>query len=175
MSDTRHNQPNPPERRQRSQADDAQLYAKYAEKLRRLVGATVSTSDANRDDACSFAWTQLIVTQPERGESIFGWLAKVALREAWRLHRSERRDLRDEDDVILDAIPGPSDAAGHAELDALGEALRTIHHRRRRMLLLYAAGFSCREIASVYGITEERARMLVYRARLQLRERCGRE
>lgn len=43
------------------------------------------------------------------------------------------------------------------------------------MLLLHATGFSCEEIASEYGVSVERARALVYKARLQLRDLTERD
>ena len=150
------------------------LYAEHATRLRRCVGSRVTTSDANLEDACSFAWTQLLACRPSRRASIFPWLVTVAIREALRLHRLERRDVRDGDGMILNAIESPAASAVPAAriaVDQVVETLRTIHPRKRRMLLLHAAGFSYQEIAAEYGISVERARMLVYRARLQVRKR----
>ncbi len=172
MSNTGHNDPH--RSKSGSAPADHDLYAEHAIKLRRVVGSQVATSDANLDDACSFAWTQLLDTRPSRGESIFAWLATVAIREAWRLHRLERRDARDGDQVMLDGMESPAAstvAADRLALDEVTEVLRTIHPRKRRMLLLHAAGFTCEEIAAEYGISVERARMLVYKARLQVRKR----
>jgi len=53
----------------------------------------------------------------------------------------------------------------------VAEVLKTIHPRKRRMLLLHAAGFTYQEIAAEYAISVERAWALVYKARLQVRER----
>jgi len=46
--------------------DEERPYAAHAEKLRRVVGAAVCTSEANIEDACSFAWLQLL--RRARGE-----------------------------------------------------------------------------------------------------------
>jgi len=73
--------------------------------------------------------------------------------------------------VILDEMESPAASTAAADRIALGEVLRTIHPRKRRMLLLHAAGFTCEEIAAEYEISVERARMLVYKARLQVRAR----
>ncbi len=173
MSNTSHNDPFRSESRFASPEAQHDLFAEHAAKLRRVVGGQVETSDANLDDACGFAWTQLVDAPPSRRGSIFAWLATVAIREAWRLHRSEHRDAHD-GKVILDAIESPTASAVPADriaVDQMIEALRTIHPRKRRMLLLHAAGFSCREIAAEYGVSVERARQLVYQARLQVRER----
>ena len=177
MSTTRHNEPQVPEPRRGPAPVAHELYDEHAPKLLRVVSARVATSDANIDDACSFAWAQLIATGPER-DSIFAWLVTVATREAWRLHRLERRQAGDGDELIpIEAVVSPT-ADAHAEdrvqLDEVVDALKTIHPRKRRMLVLHAAGFTYEEIGREYGVSTERARELVYRARLQLRDRLGR-
>jgi hypothetical protein len=40
----------------------------------------VNTWDANADEACSFAWMQLLRRQPMR-ETVLSWLTTVAIRE----------------------------------------------------------------------------------------------
>jgi hypothetical protein len=50
----------------------------------------VKTSDANVDDACSFAWMQLIRRQPTRA-TVLAWLTTVAIPEAIRLDRQDGR------------------------------------------------------------------------------------
>jgi DNA-directed RNA polymerase specialized sigma24 family protein len=42
------------------------------------------------------------------------------------------------------------------------------------MLLQHAAGYTVEEIAAEHGISRQRARELIYRARLQLNQRLGR-
>ncbi len=174
MSNTGHNDPPLSKSGSTPAGADHDLYAEHATRLRRVVGSRVKTSDANLDDACGFAWTQLLATGPSRGESIFAWLATVAVREAWRLHRLERRGAGDGVDLTIDSVEAPALSArpgDRATLNEIVEVLRTIHPRKRRMLLLHAAGFTCEEIAAGYGISVERARALVYKARLQVRER----
>jgi len=174
MSNTSHNDPSLSESGVASAGAQHDLYVAYAKRLRRVVGSQVRTSDANLEDACSYAWTQLAATPLSREGSVFAWLATVAIRQALRLHRLERRDVRDGDGMILNAIESPAASAVPADriaVDQVVETLRTVHPRKRRMLLLHAAGFTYQEIATEYGVSVERARMLVYRARLQVRER----
>ena len=177
MSATRHNEPHVPEPRRGPAPVSHELYDEHAAKLLRVVSSRVATSDANIDDACSFAWTQLIARGPEH-DSIFAWLVTVATREAWRQHRVERRQAGDGDELVpVEAVASPT-ADAHAEdrllLEEAVQALKTIHPRKRRMLVLHATGFTYDEIAREYGVSVERARELVYRARLQLRDRLGR-
>ena len=174
MSDSRHDQPHDPQPRE--PADLGELYVRYATKLCRVVGSRVNTSDANLDDACGYAWTQLIATRP-RHDAIFAWLVTVATREAWRLDRLARRAAGTADDLAAEAVEDPAAQAqpeDRLDLDEVLDILRTIHPRKRRMLALHATGHTYAEIARHYGISAARARELVYRARLQLRDRVDR-
>ena len=157
----------------RSERRGGRLYAAHADKLRRVVGGAIRTSESNVEDACSFAWLQLLCHRPRR-ESVFAWLATVATREAWRLHAQCGRDTPGGD------LAAPTDAHRHTAhrdgidrdelLDTLA-ALERLHPRRREMLLLQVAGFSATEIAARDGITAARARELIYKARLHLANR----
>jgi DNA-directed RNA polymerase specialized sigma24 family protein len=176
MSSTR-NDPSPAHRGQpltgRAAGDEHRLYITHANRLRRIVGRTVNTSDANVDDACSFAWLQLL-THRVRQESVLGWLVTVAVREAWRLDRLDRQAQSADDE--LEMLPAADDCVELRLL--LGETLEElegIHPRRRRMLLLHAVGFTSKEIAASERVSHARATQLIYSARLQLRKRTGRE
>lgn len=153
--------------------DEDRLFAAHADKLRRVVGAAVHTSEVNIEDACSFAWLQLLRRQPRR-DSVFGWLATVATREAWRLHARSVRDAHSDDlTVLLDAQADAGRRAG-VDRDELLDTLALLdglHPRRREMLLLTVAGFTTEEIAARHAITAARAASLIYKARLQLARR----
>ncbi len=173
MSETRHNLPRHPRPRSAPPHDEHDLYVEYDAALRRVLAARVKTTDANLDDACSYAWTQLVAKQPRR-KAIFAWLITVATREAWRLHRLMHRDVGGGADVALDELESPTadeSAEQRLRLRDVGEALQSIHPRRRKAMLLHAAGFTYEEIAMEYGVSVERAWALVYRARVQLRAR----
>lgn len=138
-----------------------------------MLRTIVNTSDANLEDACSFAWLQLLTTHPRR-DTIWPWLVKVAEREARRLDRQERGAMPI--DEQLDQTPAQADPVELRMLVAETlEALPGIHERKRRMLLLHTAGFTIQEIAAIHDISPARARELVYRARLQLRGATGRD
>jgi len=74
--------------------DEAELYRLHHERLERVVRRCVSGSHALIEDACSFAWLQLLAKQPERGPDLLGWLCTVAIHEGYRLSRLERRQDR---------------------------------------------------------------------------------
>ena len=74
-----------------SRGDEAELYARLHRALERAVGARVDGPAVCVEDACAFAWEQLLRKQPERSGRLFGWLVTVAVHEGWRLVRLERR------------------------------------------------------------------------------------
>jgi len=169
MSDERKDQ-----RRLTLRGDEHELYAAEHTRLRAVVARAVNTSDANIDDACSFAWLRLLTNQPRR-ETAFGWLAKVAIREAWRLNRAERAaGAAPGDPEALEVADQADVADDRLALEETIGALAAIHPRKRAMLVMNALDFTHAEIAAEHGISPARARELVYRARLQLAKLVGR-
>ena len=72
--------------------DEADLYRRHHHELVRSVRRAVNASGELVEDACQSAWLILLRRQPERGPMLFGWLRTVAIHEAYRLSRAERRD-----------------------------------------------------------------------------------
>jgi DNA-directed RNA polymerase specialized sigma24 family protein len=137
--------------------DEADLFQRHHDSLLRSVRRAVNAADAIIEDACSFAWMQLLRCQPERTPTLFGWLRTVAVHEAYRLLRAEGRE--DQIEAVGSTSPSGSNEdweamVGHAhELDdaiearqAL-EALAALPELRRRYLSLFIAGHSYEEIA----------------------------
>ena len=75
------------------QDDVGALFARYHHKLRNRVRAIVRTSDANVEDACMYAWLQFLSDELDGRSVGTSWLTTVAIREAVKLDRAERRDL----------------------------------------------------------------------------------
>jgi DNA-directed RNA polymerase specialized sigma24 family protein len=154
--------------------DEEDLYRRHHRHLGRTLARHVSGPRELIEDACQFAWLQLIDTQPER-DSIFGWLYVVALHEAYRLSVIDRRDarlerLRPEDgswhDLMADARS--LDDAIEA-LEAL-RALGSLPERRRTDLTLKVAGYSYEEIrAQTPGRTRTNVNKSLAKARARIR------
>ena len=51
----------------------------------------VNTSQANIEDACMFAWVQLLRHEIDEIDAAYSWLTTVAIREAVKLDRADRR------------------------------------------------------------------------------------
>jgi DNA-directed RNA polymerase specialized sigma24 family protein len=178
MSD-RHDTPPP-------RGDEADLFRQHHDQLLRLVGGRVTAPREVVEDACSFAWLQLLRYQPERGDQLLGWLRVVAERRAWVLMRGERRALR-ASDLGGDLDEGDTDplaAAGGAtdpDLAALlddRDQLQLLHKlkpQQRTCLLLLGHGYSYKQIAAATGHTYTWVNRHVREGKQALRQLVDRE
>ena len=69
----------------------AALFARYERKLRARVRSIVSTSEANIEDACMYAWLTLLRHDLDEVAEPYSWLTTIAVREAVKLDRADRR------------------------------------------------------------------------------------
>jgi DNA-directed RNA polymerase specialized sigma24 family protein len=88
--------------------DETTLFAELHPKLARQVRRLVRTGEENVQDACSFAFLQLLRYEPCRG-SVFSWLLTVAVREAVKLDQLDRRLPAREDGVELERVDERAD------------------------------------------------------------------
>ena len=138
-----------------SQASDGEakaLFEQHANGLLAAVSATVRTSPVNIEDACAFAWLQLVRCRPEP-RSAFGWLLTTAIREAVKLDRYGRR-VTDLDRLADHPVRDP-----RQELEQRLETLTARHAieearlrpRERRLIGLRALGYSRAQMAELTG------------------------
>jgi DNA-directed RNA polymerase specialized sigma24 family protein len=151
------------------QGDEDALFRLHHRRLLRVVGGLVRGADEDIEDARAFAWSQFLRRQPDR-EMTFPGLAKVAMREAWRLERRRRRDSR------LDDLPENScRALARDTLDdtlAAREELRilaSLPERQRRYLALKVSGYSYVEIRTTTGARHTNVNKHLCRARASIR------
>ena len=155
--------------------DEAELFARYHDMLLRVVSRRASAPAAVIEDACAFAWAQLLHYQPER-DNIVGWLVTVAVREAWTLSRRQRAECSD----------GLEQHDRYAHLEDVGaalehrvaarEALRAVAElpeRQRHLLARQAAGLSYEEIAAETGDSWRTVDRQLGRVRARMREAGG--
>jgi RNA polymerase sigma factor (sigma-70 family) len=156
--------------------DDAHLFAIYAQRLRAEVRRIVSTSPENVEDACSFAFLQLLRSEPDR-DSAYEWLVKVAVCEAIELESRSRRTLPlEHDDSDPDLVCEPAECtdmlALRLDIIAAREAIAAarLSPRQARIVALQALGLDYEEIASSIGCTTRTVESQIVRARRKLRE-----
>ena len=77
--------------------DEEELFRRHHRSLVRAVAHSVNAPIDLVEDACQVAWVALLRVQPDRTPALFGWLRTVAVHQAYRLSRQDRRDARLED------------------------------------------------------------------------------
>ena len=145
-------------RRARSaRGDEAELFRRHHRSLVRAVAHVVNAPADLVEDACQVAWVTLLRLQPDRTPALFGWLRTVAVHQAYRLSRQDRREARLED---LAGDGGWEDLLGAATpLELVFEArqalvtLAALPAGQREDLALLIGGFSYREIAGTGGVS----------------------
>jgi DNA-directed RNA polymerase specialized sigma24 family protein len=161
----------------------AAMYAKHADELRDLVRRRAGGAHgATIDDACSFAWTQLITAEhidvrPPRWSAL-AWLTTTAMRKAWEMTAGERRATA-HDHGQLDTIsaarglsdaPADERAALQMRCELALDLVAQIPERPRRFLLRLALGYSYHEIAAAEGVSYRTADRQITRAKRRLEE-----
>ena len=161
------------DQRHRSAAPQpAALFARYERKLRARVRSIVSTSEANVEDACMYAWLMLLRHELDEVAEPYSWLTTIAVREAVKLERAERRTRP----LVLDeygaqARPG-EELAAH---DLLAHAAAIIQEagltaRQLQMISLQLWGLSYEQIAVHTGDSRRTVERQILRARSKLAE-----
>ena len=152
--------------------DEAQLFELHGRILRSLVGRHVRTSQANIEDACAFAWMQMLRYQPPR-DRLVGWLRRTVIREAIKLDRRACRwtELTEDAELALYPLVPSSPVDERVELLAAAEAIAAAQLREREadLVALHVAGYSYAETAQLRGITPRTAERQLLRARRKLR------
>jgi RNA polymerase sigma factor (sigma-70 family) len=148
----------------------AALYLAHQPRLRRQLAALVKTTPENVEDACMFAWMQLLTHQLEEPTTVGSWLLTVARREAIKLDQRARRShaLPNEFET-----PDPVDRIGAVDrrLDTAAViAAAGLTVRGCRLIALQAAGLSYREIAERTGDSVRTVERQLLRARRKLQQ-----
>ena len=159
--------------------DEAELFARYNDRLQRVTRRAVNTTQEVVEEACAEAWTIMLRRQPER-DTLFAWLRVVARNEAIRLDQAERAAApMDWNGELSDRIFVPGAAAQPPDLredslDARRQA-QALPPRLRHVLALKTLGFKYDEIAVEMGISPTRVNQLITRANDELAEVAERE
>jgi RNA polymerase sigma factor (sigma-70 family) len=157
----------------RRHGDETELFQLHGERLVRIVQGVLGAPRHVAEDACSFAWLQLLRLQPER-ERIVSWLGVVAVNEARRLLKGQARHAEfDEEAVDTAALTG----GVHPKLDLMVEAREAIEQvaalspQQVRIFSLHVGGFSYDEICAVTGYSWTQVNRHMVKARSRLRAR----
>ena len=155
----------PPQR-----GDEHALFERYGDRLRRVTSFAVNTSPEIIDDACAFAWVQLLAHQPDR-ETLFSWLRTVARREAVRLDGAARGIAPLDEEGAAPQLVARRGTTEEAEgLLEVQDRLQNLPRRQREIVFLHATGWQYDEIAERLGVTSTRVGQLMSRAGARMRE-----
>lgn len=159
--------------------DEAELYRVHHDRLVRAVAGAVTAPQALIEDACQQAWSILMRRQPDRGLTLFAWLRTVAVHEAYRLSREERRDARLEDLAgdgeweAWEALLGSSGSLDDAiEARRALATLAALPATQRQDLTLRVAGFRYDEIAELGGRPRSTNNVNKHLVKARARIRC---
>jgi RNA polymerase sigma factor (sigma-70 family) len=151
-------------------------YVEVAPTLWRAVRHAITGPDALIDDACSYAWLQLLRNdQIELNAAGFGWLLIVAKREAYLASaRARREPPLGQPEELPEADCDPVDSADvmFERLERTRfrrELVRGLPDRKQVLVLLHAAGFTYREIAAITGDTPRTVERQLLRGKRALR------
>ncbi len=155
----------------------AVMHREHARELERRVARRARAEPQTIEDACSFAWMQLIthssIDLDEPSCGALAWVTRTAVHEAWRLEARRARDellgeaaLRRELGEREQTAPGVEQlAAERARLDLVAQ----IPPRPRRFLLRQALGHSYQEIAADETVSVTSTAKQIARAKRLLR------
>jgi RNA polymerase sigma factor (sigma-70 family) len=155
--------------------DIAELYRALSGRLEQLVRRDVRAPDAVIEDACQFAWSRFVYHSDRvHHEAAFSWLAKTAVREAFKLLRRADRCVsldalveHSGDRSLRSRAPEPDQlVASHEKLSLI----RALPERQQRLLWLHSFGLSYVEMARYAACTPRTVERQLLRAKRRLRE-----
>ena len=154
--------------------DEAELFDRHAARLLRIVRSVIGGRHHVAEDACSFAWLQLLRTQPER-DRILGWLCAVATNEARAQLKRQARQAEFEESP---REPTPAHVDQRADLElaldarqALEQMADELSEQKLRIFSLHVAGLSYEEICAATGYSWTQVNRHMTRSRARLRDR----
>jgi RNA polymerase sigma factor (sigma-70 family) len=162
-------------RRPPQRGDEAELFERYWDRLVRIVQGTIGAPRAVAEDACSFAWLQLLRTQPDR-DATFAWLRVVATRESLRLLKAQGRYVAfDEDPFEATAVHVDEsiDLQLAVEVREALEQIACLTAQQVRIFSLHIAGLSYDEICEATGYSWTQVNRHMLRARSRVRALRG--
>jgi RNA polymerase sigma factor (sigma-70 family) len=156
-----------------ARSDTAALFSRYDRKLRDRVSAVVNTSQANIEDACMFAWVQLLRHEIDEVDAAYSWLTTVAIREAVKLDRADRRTRPlpvDERGAVIEPIDPRDELAARDMLDHAAAVIQEagLTSRQLEMISLQAWGLTYEQICERTGNSRRTVERQILRARAKL-------
>lgn len=151
----------------------AQVYRRYSREIR-LYLLTLSKNEAVAEDLTQETFLKALLSLPAEHPNVRAWLYTVARNLYFDSRKKDRRIVQDEiPDREDDVHPGPEDTILASERDrALMRAVSELEERKREIVQLhYLSGVPLKDVAALIGISPENARVLLFRAKKELRSK----
>jgi RNA polymerase sigma factor (sigma-70 family) len=156
-----------------SATDLGVLFSALGPRLEGIVRGDVQAPGPVIEDACQCAWARLVIHADRVGsDRVLSWLARTAVREAFRLSDRHRHELSLEaaieggEEQFASPAQGPDLLFEHRERLA---SLSALPARQRRLAWMHAAGYTYDEISAGTGYTRRTVERQLLRAKQRLR------
>lgn len=127
------------------------LFREHNERLYRTIVKRFRDRDL-AEDACMFAWSQMIEKPPADDRYLVGWLTVVATNEALRM--IAKTTAREADaEFVPDTVADSFDLDRHVQADEIRAAMADLKPQQRLVLGLWEQGYSYDEIVALTGTT----------------------
>src|SRR5436190_21855080 len=143
--------------------DEADLFLAHHEALLRHVARAIPGHPTLAEEACAYAWAELVRRQPDRAR-VVAWLAVVARHEAIRLARRARREPCIANPRHTPLWSSGSDLCRTLDTRAALQLVATLPARKRAVLGLRIGGYSHAEIAGGLQMTPRTVQRQLTRA-----------
>ncbi|MBR5427420.1 MAG: RNA polymerase sigma factor [Clostridia bacterium] len=149
----------------------ARVYRQYSREIR-LYLYVLSKNETLAEDLTQETFLKALLSLPAEHPNVRAWLYTVARNLYYDSRKKDRRIVNDEiSDREDDVHPGPEDTILASERDrALMRAVTELEERKREIVQLhYFSGVPLKDAAALTGLTPENARVLLFRAKKELR------
>lgn len=171
------------DRREQALSETEKKYAAYLTKIARNILADQQDSEESVNDTYLAAWNSMPPHRPKVLSSFLGKMTRRISIDRWRARHAQKRQPSEYALSLAeleDCIPGGSTPEAELNVKFLGEAIsRFLFSQPKETRTLFVARYyfldSLKEAAGYCGMTESKAKSLLFRTRCSLREYLRKE
>lgn len=154
----------------------ARVYDSYIDKVYKFIYYKVNTIES-AEDLTSQVFTKVLeyILEGKQIDSIQALIYRVARNQVVDYYRQSKREVPIELAGREVATSFEEDIKDKEGLEAIGTALRKLKgEAKEAMILRYLDDYSVKEVARILGKSEGAVRVMIHRAKKDLREKLGR-
>ena len=149
----------------------AGVYRRYSKEIR-LYLYVMSKNETLAEDLTQETFLKALLSLPADHPNVRAWLYTVARNLYYNSRKKDARIVQEEDPERVDEVsPGPEETLLRSERDrALLRAVTELEDRKREIVQLhYFSGVPLKDAAALMGLTPENVRVLLFRAKKELK------